>query len=229
VLFRSERQSFLPLGAREAQPMRLDTRFLSATNLPLQQAIETGEFRADLYHRLNGISIELPPLREREGDLVLLARHFVAEFGRRYGKSDLGVGDDAMEVLQSYAWPGNIRELQRVLSVAAVVANGAVCADDLPDHMRAARKPKPLRATAQELPFPAPDPASGPINLREIKEWAGREAQKRVILELQSRTNINRQDLARLLGVDAKTLRSRLREMSSEAAASGGGSRPTRR
>jgi DNA-binding NtrC family response regulator len=108
-----------------------------------------------------------------------------------------------------------------------VVANNAVCADDLPDHIRAC-KPKPVRPTAQELPFPAPDPASGPINLREIKEWAGREAQKRVILELQSRTNITRQDLARLLGVDAKTLRSRLREMSSEAA-SGGSSRPTRR
>ena len=116
-----------------------------------------------------------------------------------------------------------------MLSVAVVVANHAVCADDLPDHIRNACRPRPLRPTAQELPFPAPDPASGPINLREIKEWAGREAQKRVILELQSRTNINRQDLARLLGVDAKTLRSRLREMSSEAAASGGITRPTRR
>ena len=224
-----ERQSFSPLGARDVHPMRLDARFISATNLPLQQAIESGDFRADLYHRLNGISIELPALRDREGDLPLLARHFVAEFGRRYGKPDIGVGDDALDVLQSYSWPGNIRELQRVLSVAVVVANHAVCADDLPDHIRNARRPRPLRPTAQELPFPAPDPASGPINLREIKEWAGREAQKRVILELQSRTNINRQDLARLLGVDAKTLRSRLREMSSEAAASGGNSRPTRR
>ena len=83
------------------------------------------------------------------------------------------------------------------------------------------------RPVPQELPFTPVD--QGPINLREIKEWAGREAQKRVILALQSRTNINRQDMARLLGVDAKTLRSRLREMTSEVAAAGGSVRPPRR
>jgi len=222
-----ERQSFLPLGARDAQPLRIDARFICATNLPLQNAIEAGEFRADLYHRLNGISIELPPLRDREGDLALLARHFVAEFGRRYGKLDLDIADNAMDALGSYAWPGNIRELQRVLSVAVVVANGALCADDLPDHVRGVQKPRAPRPVPQELPFTPVD--QGPINLREIKEWAGREAQKRVILALQSRTNINRQDMARLLGVDAKTLRSRLREMTSEVAAAGGSVRPPRR
>ena len=225
-----ERQSFMPLGARDAEPLRLDARFVSATNLPLQDAIEEGTFRADLFHRLNGITIELPPLREREADIDLLARHFVAEFGKRHGKTDLDIGDEALAMLRAYSWPGNVRELQRVLAVAVVLAIGVVTPGDLPDHVRGGPTGRAARGS-RELPATAGAAAAasaGPINLREIKEWAGREAQKRVILELQARTNINRQDLARLLGVDTKTLRSRLKEISTENDASAAGKRAPR-
>jgi DNA-binding NtrC family response regulator len=224
-----ERQSFLPLGARDAQPLRLDARFVSATNLPLQEAIDEGTFRADLYHRLNGITVELPPLRDREGDVELLARHFVLEYGAREGKRDLGIADDAVSVLREYDWPGNVRELQRVLSVAVVVSSGAVTASDLPDQVRRRSAAARQARAARDLPASAGPPAAAiPINLREIKEWAGREAQKRVIVELQARTNINQQELARLLGVDAKTLRSRLKEISTESAAAGASRAPRR-
>jgi DNA-binding NtrC family response regulator len=212
-----ERQSFLPLGARTGQPTHLDVRFVSATNVPLLDAVDSGTFRSDLYHRLNGVTIELPPLRDRGEDVVLLAHHFVGEFGRRQGKNDLELSADAAELLQSYPWPGNVRELQRVLSVAVVLADRLVAADDLPDHVRHARHTRvnaPPRdfSGARNASEPVLDAGLSSINLREIKEWAGREAQKRVILELQSRTNISRQDLARMLGVDAKTLRSRLKD-----------------
>jgi DNA-binding NtrC family response regulator len=215
-----ERQHFLPLGARNVEPTRLDVRFISATNLPLQQAAQNSTFRADLFHRLNGITVELPPLRDRGDDIALLARHFVGEFARRQGKPDLELSSDALDLLRQHSWPGNVRELQRVLSVAVVMACGTLTADDLPDHLRTA--PRSCATQISEPPELSSSPprstaaSSPPINLREIKEWAGREAQKRVILELQSRTNISRQDLARLLGVDAKTLRSRLKEMSSQ-------------
>jgi len=211
-----EQQHFLPLGARTFQPTHLDVRFISATNVPLHEAVETGAFRADLFHRLNGVIVDLPPLREREDDIEILARHFVAAFGARLGKPDLDVAADALDAMQRYPWPGNVRELQRVLSAAVVLSNDAVVADDLPAHIRrTGRSPaaQPLIEPASDDAPPMPSDLSM-LNLREIKEWAGREAQKRVIQELQKRTNITRQELARMLGVDPKTLRSRLRELS---------------
>jgi len=212
-----EQQHFLPLGARTFQPTHIDVRFISATNVPLHEAVETGAFRADLFHRLNGVIVDLPPLREREDDIEILARHFVAAFGARLGKPDLDVAADALDAMQRYPWPGNVRELQRVLSAAVVLSNDAVVADDLPVHIRGTG-----RSPAATPPFIEPPPGDPPpmpsdlsmLNLREIKEWAGREAQKRVIQELQKHTNITRQELARMLGVDPKTLRSRLRELS---------------
>ncbi len=205
-----EQQSFLPLGARNLQPTHIDVRFICATNVPLQQAVDEGTFRADLFHRLNGITIELPPLREREGDVELLARHFVGQLGRQLGKPHIDIADDALEVMRAYQWPGNVRELQRVLSVAVVLADDAVVAENLPRHVRQGCEPGPARVDRTHRGD------CEPINLREIKEWAGREAQKRVILELQKRTNITRQELAQMLGVDAKTLRSRLKEIASD-------------
>jgi DNA-binding NtrC family response regulator len=208
-----EQQAFLPLGARTFSPMQLDARFISATNVPLQRASEDGSFRADLFHRLNGVVIELPPLRERGGDVEMLCRYFADHFARAHGKGTIAIRSDALELLRRYAWPGNVRELQRVLSVATVLADREITPADLPDRVRADRVSVP--AAPEDAPAVGTEPASWPekINLREIKEWAGREAQKRVIKELQTRTNISRQELARMLGVDPKTLRSRLKEI----------------
>jgi DNA-binding NtrC family response regulator len=212
-----EQQAFLPLGSRDAQPMHLDVRFISATNVPLQRAVDQNTFRADLFHRLNGVMIELPPLRERVGDIALLARYFVDEWCRRQHKRPLAIDDDAIEAMERYPWPGNVRELQRVLSVAVVTASDAVTADDLPDHVRDGRLTPIADEAAPPLPERTAEAAdSGSINLRDIKEWAGREAQKRVIQELQRRTNITQQELAKVLGVDPKTLRSRLKEISAQ-------------
>jgi DNA-binding NtrC family response regulator len=210
-----EQQAFLPLGSRDARPMHLDVRFISATNVPLQRAVEQNIFRADLFHRLNGVIVELPPLRQRDGDITLLARHFVDDWCRRQRKRPLAIDDDAIEAMQRYPWPGNVRELQRVLSVAVVTATDAVTVDDLPEHVRDGQVSSPIaEAAAPQLSQPADAGDSGPLNLRDIKEWAGREAQKRVIQELQRRTNITQQEMARVLGVDPKTLRSRLKEIS---------------
>jgi DNA-binding NtrC family response regulator len=213
-----EQQAFVPLGTRSLQPMHLDVRFISATNVPLYRAADEGTFRADLFHRLNGVVIELPPLREREGDVEHLARHFAAHFGKSHGKADIDIDAEALDLLRRYPWPGNVRELQRVLSVAVVMANDRITADDLPDRIRAPRvnsaSPAPQPASEREPALLLPEQWDGRINLREVKEWAGREAQKRVIMELQTRGNVSQQEMARILGVDPKTLRSRLKEMS---------------
>ena len=203
-----EQQHFLPLGARQLQPTHLDVRFVAATNVPLHRAVDDGTFRADVFHRLNGVTIELPPLRERGEDIDLLAAHFAAELGRRHGKPGLGITPDALEVLRCHDWPGNVRELQRVMLAAVVLASDAIAPEDLPAHVR-------CHAGTERRAEPAGAPAvsDAPLNLREIKEWAGREAQKQVIRELQKRNGITQQEMARLLGVDPKTLRSRLKEI----------------
>jgi two-component system, NtrC family, response regulator AtoC len=206
-----EQQNFVPLGARCLEPTRVDVRFICATNVSLQRAVDEGSFRADVFHRLNGVTIELPPLRERADDIELLAEHFGAEYARRQGKPALRISPEAVALLRQYAWPGNIRELQRVMSAAIVLANGVLTPDDLPASIRAV---DPLPPPSAER-SPVADPAA--LNLRQIKEWAGREAQKRVIQELEKRGRVTRQELARTLGVDPKTLRSRLREIAAEA------------
>ena len=213
-----EQQTFVPLGSRDARTRQVDVRFISATNVPLLRAIDNGTFREDLYHRLNGITIELPPLREREGDLQLLVTHFLSEMRTRYAKPELEISDDAMNLLRSYSWPGNVRELQRVIAAAAVMAEQTITPDDLPLHVRSGSK-KPLALSAKAAAGQAETNLSALFlsgkgrTLHEIKEWAGREAEKQVIRELQKETNANRQELAKMLGVDPKTLRSRLREI----------------
>src|SRR4051795_9856887 len=149
-----EQQLFLPLGARNVQPTHLDVRFISATNVPLHEAVEAGTFRADLFHRLNGVIVDLPPLRDRDGDIEILARHFVAAFGARHGKADLDVAPDALDAMQRYAWPGNVRELQRVLSAAVVLTNEAVVADDLPAYIRNAGRVAAAPAPVSVAPEP---------------------------------------------------------------------------
>ena len=214
-----EQHDFLPLGARNLQPTHVDARVICATNVPLERAVDEGAFRADLFHRLNGITIELPPLREREGDIELLARHFVATMGKQHGRGDLDISDDALDAMRAYSWPGNVRELQRVISAAVVLADRVLDVTDLPRHVvqGAGRPAHPVhQRDTMVSATQGSSPDNAPINLREIKEWAGREAQKRVIQELQSRTNMSRQELARMLGVDAKTLRARLKELSTE-------------
>jgi len=211
-----ERQTFTPLGSREARSRQVDMRFISATNVPLYEAIDKGSFRQDLYHRLNGITIELPPLREREGDIELLARHFLQEFRTQYEKPDCDFSENALELVRAYHWPGNVRELQRAMMAAVIMADRIIMPDDLPEQIRSKLQPSgscPTQSTEARDNVASIFAAGARVTLGEIKEWAGREAEKRVIIELQKQTNASQQELARMLGVDPKTLRSRLKEI----------------
>jgi DNA-binding NtrC family response regulator len=206
-----EQQGFVPLGARDGRLNRLDVRFLTATNVALREALEKGAFREDLYHRLNGLTIALPPLRERGRDLELLCRHFLSQAQRAHHKPELQISAECMEIFRSYSWPGNVRELQRLLEAAAVMADRIISPEHLPAYLREHSRP-----SADGLTAPATAGLPEPIDLKQIKEWAGREAEKHVIRELQKRTRASRQQLARILGVDPKTLRARLKEMNAK-------------
>ncbi|UYY57488.1 sigma-54-dependent transcriptional regulator [Sphingomonas sp. S2-65] len=111
-----------PIGARHAR--EADVRVLAATNKSLTAEVEAGRFREDLYYRLNVVQVTIPPLRERVGDIPALARHLLARIAEQPGLRELGITDDALQLLQSYEWPGNVRQLQNALFRAAVLCDG---------------------------------------------------------------------------------------------------------
>lgn len=113
VLRALDEQQFTPVGA--ASPVRVDVRLIAATNKNLEEEIAKGNFREDLFYRLNVIPFYVPPLRERREDLPLLSRELLREFGQQYGRARMEISEDAVAGLQQYHWPGNVRELKNVL------------------------------------------------------------------------------------------------------------------
>jgi len=137
-----EAQEFERIGS--TQTIRSDVRVIAATNRPLEELVEAGEFRADLYYRLDVFPIDLPPLRERAEDIPLLVRHFVMHHARKLGRRIDSISADVMETLVRHPWPGNIRELQHVLHRAVILSHGGSL--QLP----------PLEAPAKMTRTPAP-------------------------------------------------------------------------
>jgi two-component system, NtrC family, nitrogen regulation response regulator NtrX len=113
VLRTLEEQRFTPVGSDE--PITVDVRVIASTNKDLEEEISRGNFREDLFYRLNVIPFSVPPLRERQEDVPLLARHFLKEFSAAYGRRPREISDDAIETLMRYSWPGNVRELRNVI------------------------------------------------------------------------------------------------------------------
>ncbi|MDB5980855.1 MAG: Fis family transcriptional regulator [Pseudomonas sp.] len=118
------------LGSRKSTP--IDVRVLAATNVQLERAINAGHFREDLYYRLNVVSLELSPLRERPGDILPLTRHFIEAYSRRLGYGPISITPDAEHKLKQYSWPGNIRELENVIHHTLLICrDGLIQRDDL--------------------------------------------------------------------------------------------------
>ena len=113
VLSALDDHMFTPVGG--TQPLRVDVRFIASTNKDLEDEIAKGNFREDLFYRLNVVPFFVPPLRERKQDIPLLVREFLAEFGRQYGRPRMEIGEEALEALSRYHWPGNVRELKNVI------------------------------------------------------------------------------------------------------------------
>src|SRR5581483_9747349 len=120
-----------------SQPFRVDVRVVAATNRPLREHVEAGEFRTDLYYRLNVLTIYLPPLRERREDIPLLVRRFIQEFSAQHDRPFRGISADAMQILSDYSWPGNVRELRNLIESMVVLAPGReITAEDIPRPLR---------------------------------------------------------------------------------------------
>jgi DNA-binding NtrC family response regulator len=119
-----QRRQVTRLGANK--PIPIDIRLICATNTPIHQKVEEGEFREDLLYRINTIEINLPPLREREGDIELLAEHFLEMYCRKYRKPTMKVSNETLKKLEHYSWPGNVRELQHAIERAVIMSDGRI-------------------------------------------------------------------------------------------------------
>ena len=118
-------------------PIKVDVRVVAATNQPLRQRVEEGHFRADLYYRLNVLSMYLPPLRERPDDIPILVRRFVRDYAKQHDRAFHGISQEAMQLLMSYPWPGNVRELRNLVESMVVLAPGReIQATDIPRELR---------------------------------------------------------------------------------------------
>jgi DNA-binding NtrC family response regulator len=123
------------LGGMET--IKVDVRIVAATNCNLQQKVEDGRFREDLYYRLHVINVYLPPLRERKEDIPLLAQHFLEKYGEENNRPGMELTAEALDLLMEYNWPGNVRELENVMERAVVLGSGHRIGPDLiPDHVR---------------------------------------------------------------------------------------------
>src|SRR6218665_3798502 len=126
-----QEQEVVRLGSRKAIPV--DVRLVAATNVDLNEAVSAGHFRLDLFYRLNIVQLHLPPLRERIGDILPLAHHFLTTYSKRLGLPEPSIGEEAVRALQAYGWPGNIRELENVIHFALLVASDH---EIRPEHLK---------------------------------------------------------------------------------------------
>jgi DNA-binding NtrC family response regulator len=174
------------VGSARAQ--KIDIRVVAATNRDLHELVAKKQFREDLYFRLNVITINLPPLRERGDDVLLLIRHFAALYAREIGRREPEFSSEALEVLRRYHWPGNVRELQNVVQRLVVMADSDVIeVPDLPELMRFS--------------------ALGGVGLNRTLAEVELEYIRNVVESVDG----NRTKAAEILGIDRKTLREKLK------------------
>jgi DNA-binding NtrC family response regulator len=188
-----------PVG--EETPTRIDVRILAATNRDLEREVAAGRFRADLFWRLNVIPVELPALRERLMDIPLLAEHFMRKACAKHRRDVTGFEPTALTVLESYHWPGNIRELENAVERAVLVrGKGHVRVGDLPKEVHSPRSMTPRSTPIPRLPEDGTD-------LRAMLD----AVEQRMIGEALERTGGNKNRAAELLGLNRTTLVEKLR------------------
>jgi two-component system response regulator AtoC len=174
------------------EKINVDVRVLSATNRDIETSLESGEFRADLFYRLNVISIRIPPLRERLDDIPLLAKHYFEYFREKNKKDIREIDRDAMDALKGYDWPGNVRELENVMERAVILCQF--------DVINVECLPKKLKMFAQDE-YP------------EVRELNLPELEKRTILKALDKASWNQSKAARLLGISRKQLRTKMKNL----------------
>lgn len=180
------------LGSNE--PLRVDVRLISATNKKLDEMVAERQFREDLFFRINGMAIDLPPLRERREDIPLLLHFFMQQVAEKYHKEIEGVSPEAQQVLMSYSWPGNVRQLRNVVERMIVLSTGPILGlQTLPPEIR---------------------PAGGEVigGMNNLVGISIEQAEKELIRNTLKLVNGNREQAAKILGIGERTLYRKIKE-----------------
>lgn len=183
----------IPVGSHK--PVVVDVRIISATNHDLGRLVEEKKFRQDLYFRIKGVSVSVPPLRERPEDIALLAEYFVKEAAEETGSSVVGITDAAMSILSGYEWPGNIRQLRNCIRTMVVM-----CEKDMLD----VRDIPPEVHQVRRLPGGGRGGDLGGLSLGELE--------KQAIIDTLAKTGDNREKAAKILGIGERTLYRKIKE-----------------
>ncbi len=188
-------KEFEPVGGNDT--IQVDVRVILATNLDLAKEVEKGNFRRDLYYRINVVSLHMPPIRERVSDIPLLAEHFLRRFSKENGKNIKGMDDATAELIFRYTWPGNVRELENCIERAVVLTrNETLTPDDLPPQMRLGAEEAPARQSDDIVP---------------LKSWL-EDPERRYIEHALRVHQGNRQDTAKALDINRTTLFNKMRK-----------------
>lgn len=183
----------IPVGSHK--PVVVDVRIISATNHDLGKLVEEKKFRQDLYFRIKGVSVSLPPLRKRPEDIRLLTEFFLKEAVEETGSAVKGITDAAMEILAGYEWPGNIRQLRNCIRTMVVMCEkGKIDVQDIPPEIHEVRR-LPGSGRAGNL---------GGVSLNELE--------KQAIIDTLAKTGDNREKAAKILGIGERTLYRKIRE-----------------
>ncbi len=179
------------------ETIKVDVRIIAATNRDLQELMRKGEFRQDLYYRLNVIPIEVPPLRERKDDIPLLITHFLTKFNEQFNKNIDSIDDEAMQCLQEYDWPGNIRELENLVERAVVLnKTGRLTLKDFPPYIVQKQEP------AMEVEIDSDQ------SLNDLVD----NFEKQIIMKALRENNFNKLRTAEKLGIHRSTFMSKLKK-----------------
>ena len=189
-------REFEPVGSTETQ--KIDVRLVLATNRDLEKMVRDGEFREDLYYRINVITLTQPPLRERISDVPLLVDHFLKQFNAQTGKEILGFDDASLQMLQCYRWPGNVRELVNVIERAVVLCKGnRITSIDLPESVRSENIS--ISSTTS-------------VDANGSLKGALAAPERQIILDALEANGWNRQNTAKTLGINRTTLYKKMKK-----------------
>lgn len=201
-----------------SKPIKVDVRIIAASNIPLTDVIDRGGFRKDLYYRFSQMTINIPPLRERKGDVEILIRHFLDTYSTEFGRQ-ARISDEALGLLNTYSWPGNVRELENIVKSTAILADGDIQAEHLPHYVRREKFPLPGKAEEWVVQGIMLDEEiekglrKGSLDLKAlIRRWSDR-LEETVIRKVMERSNLNMIRVSRFLNIDPKTLRSKISQI----------------
>src|SRR5258708_39230902 len=212
------------MGGR--QDVRVDVRGVAATNRALESAVQDGQFREDLFFRLNVGCIPLPPLRQRRDEIRPLTEHFLARYCGHYNKPPLAMATDTLRLFAEYEWPGNVRELENLVKRMVILGSDTMIRRDLADAIAARllrMSPIPALPDAAPVvrvaaPVPAPPAPAAPAahalsgSLKDIGRSAAREAERELIYRTLQHTRWNRREAAEILGISDKAPRYKIND-----------------